>query len=83
MKAIEYTTEIRPDGTFNLPPLLLRDLQLRDRVQIRVLLLFEEPRSRKLARFAGHWQDERSADQIVADIYAGREQNSRMAGVTW
>jgi hypothetical protein len=74
MKAIEYTTEIRPDGTFKLPPLLLRDLQLKDRAQIRVLLLFEEPRSGKLTRFAGQWQDDRSADQIVGDIYAGREQ---------
>ena len=83
MKAIEYVTEISPDGHFSLPPEMLQTLNLKANSTVRVLIFHKEEAEKKgLARFCGKWQDERSADEIVAEIYASRRKNNRTDGVT-
>ena len=73
MKVIEYTTEISPDGRFTLPPTIVRSMNLTAHTQVRILVLYEEIPPKSLERFSGRWQDTRSADEIVADIYAERQ----------
>jgi hypothetical protein len=83
MKVVEYTTEISPDGRFTLPPTIMRSMNLTARTQVRVLLLYEEMPPKSLERFGGRWQDTRSADEIVAAIYAERQSNLRTDEVQW
>lgn len=83
MKAIEYVTTVSEDGRFSLPPDLLHELDLRGDDKVRVLLLVEETKpadASPLSRFAGRWQDERDADEIIAEIYADRAKNIRTDG---
>lgn len=83
MNAIEYTTRITPDGNISLPPSILYDLNLEKHTRVRVLLLFEETtKASRLSRFAGKWQDERSADEIVTIVYSERQRNERAREVT-
>ena len=78
MKAVEYITEITPEGRINLPMEMLRNLTANQRTPVRVLLLFEEtPPPTQLPRFAGRWQDDRPAEVIVAEVRESRNGNLR------
>ena len=84
MKAIEYVTEITPDGRINLPVEMLRNLTANQRMPVRVLLLFEEmPAPTPIPRFAGRWQDDRSAETIVAEMREDRNANLRSEQFDW
>jgi hypothetical protein len=84
MKAVEYITEITPEGRINLPVEMLRKLTANQRTPVRVLLLFEEtPLPTQLPRFAGRWQDDRSAEVIVAEVWESRNGNQRSEQFDW
>lgn len=84
MKVIEYTTDLSPEGHFTLPPAMLQQIDFPQSQKVRVLIIYEEvPPKRTLARFGGRWQDQRSADEIVAALYAEREQNVSADTVQW
>lgn len=84
MKAVEYVTEITPEGKINLPAEMLRNLTANQRTPVRVLLLFDEmPAPTQFPRFAGRWQDDRSAEMIVAEMREGRNANLRSEQFDW
>ncbi len=84
MKVIEYTTELSPEGHLTLPLPLLQDIDLHQPKRVRVLIIYEEtPPKKTLAHFGGRWQDQRSADAIVAELYAERERNVQVDRVQW
>ena len=84
IKVIEYTTELSPGGHFTLPLAMLQDIDLRQPKRVRVLIIYEEaPPKKTLAHFGGRWQDQRSADEIVAALYAERKQNTQTDAMQW
>ncbi len=84
MKAVEYVTEITPEGRINLPVEMLQSLTAKQRTPVRVLLLFEEtPKPTSLPRFAGRWQDDRPAEVIVAEVHESRNANLRTVQFDW
>ena len=84
MKAIEYITEITPEGRIDLPAETLRGLAVHERTSVRVLLLFEEKLlPTPLPRFAGRWQDSRTAEAIVAELRESRNNNLRSEQFEW
>lgn len=84
MKVIEYTTEFPTDGHFTLPLAMLPDIDLCQPKKVRVLIIYEEtPPKKTLAHFGGRWQNKRSADEIVAELYAEREQNVQTDTMQW
>ena len=84
MKAVEYITEITPEGRINLPAEMLRNLTANQRTPVRVLLLFEAmPLPTQLPRFAGRWQDDRSAEVIGAEVQESRNGNLRSEQFDW
>ncbi len=55
-------------------------LKLIELISINLVKNFdiaEENQEDDLAQFCGKWQDNRSADEIVSEIYAERERNIR------
>lgn len=84
MKAVEYVTEITPEGKIDLPPEMLRNLTANQRTPVRVLLLFEDlPVPSPIPHFAGRWQDDRSAEVIVAEMRDSRNGNLRSEQFDW
>ena len=84
MKAVEYITEITPEGRIDLPMEMLRTLAGNQRTPVRVLLLFEEtPLPTQLPRFAGRWQDDRTAEAIIAEVRESRNGNLRSEQFDW
>lgn len=84
MKAFEYITELSLDGQFTLPPALIYTIHLQAPTRVRILVLCEEPSPvGALARFAGRWQDTRSAEEIVMELRADRDNNRRSDTLQW
>ena len=51
--------------------------------KIKVVLLYEDnPGKKNLTRFCGKWQDGRDAHEIIKEIYADRDSNTRSEAVT-
>ena len=76
MQAIEYITEMSPNGKFQLPLEFLKKFHLDKKLKVKVLLLFDERKERKdINRFCGKWQDDRDANEIISEIYESRERN--------
>ncbi len=84
MQAVEYRTEITPDGRIDLPASLLQTLVQSKRTSVRVMILFEgQDVTRRIPCLAGRWQDERSSEEIVAAIRSDRANNQRSEQATW
>lgn len=86
MKAIEYVTTVSKDGRFSLPHDIMAELDLTATNQVRILLLVPEktaPQKTNLSQFTGKWEDDRDADEIVAEIYADRARNVRTNGMDY
>lgn len=76
MKKNEYIAKVLPDGHLSLPPTLASRLSLKVNSEIRILIIPDTEKS-GLNRFCGRWQDERSAEDIVSEIYSDRKKNNR------
>ena len=76
MKKNEYIAKVLPDGHLSLPPTLASKLSLKVNSKVRVLIIPDTSKS-GLNRFCGKWQDKRSAEDIVSEIYTEREKNKR------
>jgi hypothetical protein len=86
MKAIEYVTTVSKDGRFSLPHDIMAQLDLTATNQVRILLLVPEkttPPKTNLSQFTAVWEDDRNADEIVAEIYADRDRNIRTNGTEY
>ena len=77
MKSIEYITEILPDGHLPIPDSVIKKLNLRLNSKICVSLHPVDTTRKGLAGFAGAWQDERDADEIVEQVLNSRRDNTR------
>ncbi|MCK4765311.1 MAG: hypothetical protein KAW12_24130 [Candidatus Aminicenantes bacterium] len=80
MKTITCEAELLPDGHLVLPPEVIKQIKTRSKkkpTKRRIIILTDEPRLHHLSRFCGKWQDERDADEIIAEIRADREKNVR------
>jgi len=77
VKTISCTAELTPDGQLILPPEVVKELNVKSKA-IRRIIIFNEKKSKKnLSEFCGKWQDQRDAEEIIAEIYAHREKNYR------
>jgi len=77
LKAINCTAEFTPEGQLILPPEIVKRLKM-DRITARRIIILDENKSgEKLTDFCGKWQEQRDADEIIAEIYADREKNFR------
>lgn len=76
MKRNEYIAKVLPDGHLLLPPTFISRLNLKVNSKIRILIIPDTDKS-GLNRFCGKWQDERSAEDIVSEIYSERKKNNR------
>ena len=82
MNAIEFVTTFPTQGQLAIPEEILRQIHVKTHSPVRVLILYEEQTDRKgLSRFCGAWQDDRDAEELVAEIYADRQQNTRTESV--
>jgi hypothetical protein len=72
----EYIAEVLPDGHLSLPPKVAIQLNLKVNSKIRVRII-QETDKYGLSHFCGRWQDDRSAKNIISEIYSDREKNSR------
>ena len=78
MQAIEYITEMSPNGKFQIPLEFLKENHLDKNTKVKILLLFEEKKDkRNLNRFCGKWQDDRDVDELILEIYESRKGNIR------
>ncbi len=77
MEAIRIKTRVESE---NLVVPVSKELIGKD-VEIILLLESDEKRSPTkkpgLARFSGRWRDDRSAEEIISEIQAGRSENFR------
>ncbi len=72
----EYIAKVLPDGHLSLPQKLASRLGLKVNSKIRILIIPDNEID-GLTRFCGKWQDESEAEDIISEIYSGREQNTR------
>ncbi len=77
MKAIEYKANVLPDGHLSLPKSVKKKLRLETNSMVKVKILKDEKEIRikgrvKKTGFCGSWEDERTADEIITDIYSHR-----------
>lgn len=78
MNAIEFVTTFPTQGQLAIPEEIFRQIRMKTHSPVRVLILYEEETDRQgLSRFCGAWQDDRDAEEIVAEIYADRQHNTR------
>ncbi len=77
MGTIECTATLMPDGHLILPPDVVKQLNIRTQSLRRIIILNEKSQKRTLNQFAGQWKDDRDADEILAEIYKGRDENMR------
>ena len=77
MEAIRIKTRVESE---NLVVPVSKEM-IGKEVEIILLLESEDKKSqtekRGLARFSGRWRDDRSAEEIVSEIQAGRARNRR------
>ena len=76
MNLNEYTAKVMPDGQLSLPPMLANQLKLKVNSKVRILII-PDKKKRGLSRFCGKWQDDRSAEKLVDEIYSDRQKNNR------
>lgn len=79
---IEYKAKILSDGHLSLPDNIRERLHLKSDDMVKVIVtkvINKKPSKRFLATF-GSWEDERTAEEIIEDIYGSRK--SRKAGVS-
>lgn len=77
MKTIEYKANVLPDGHLSLPKSVKKRLRLETNsiVKVKILKDDKENRKKRLEKrtgFCGSWEDERTADEIIYDIYSHR-----------
>ncbi len=79
MKTINCEAELLPDGHLVLPPDVAKQIKVRSNksTKRRIIIFADEPRPHSLSRFCGKWQDDRDADEIIAEIRSDREKNIR------
>lgn len=80
MKTIKCLAEVLPNGQMVLPPDAVRQMNIKPHSKVRIVI-FGETRKDDLNRFCGKWQDERDADEIIAEIYADRLANIRYESI--
>jgi len=76
MNQNEYTARVMPDGQLSLPPILANRLNLKVNSEVRILII-PDKKKRGLSQFCGKWQDDRSAENLVDEIYSERKKNNR------
>jgi predicted aspartyl protease len=77
VKTISCTAELTPDGQLILPPEVVKELNVKSKATRRIIIFNEKKSKKSLSEFCGKWQDQRDADEIIAEIYAHREKNYR------
>ena len=77
MKTISCNAVLTPDGHLILPPEVVKKLDVKRKATRRVIILDNKESKKSLGEFCGKWQDQRDADEIIADIYTDREKNCR------
>lgn len=81
MKTINCEARLLPDGHLLLPPEVAEKIKTKpnydNKRRIIILNSDEKTGSNRLSRFCGKWKDDRDADEIIADIMAGRRSNVR------
>ncbi|HBR17531.1 MAG: hypothetical protein A3G39_00675 [Deltaproteobacteria bacterium RIFCSPLOWO2_12_FULL_43_16] len=79
---LEYNAKILPDGHLPLPDKIKERLHLKSDDMIKVIVAKEyagKPSAKFLATF-GSWDDKRTPEEIIADIYGSRK--SRGIGIS-
>jgi len=81
MKTINCEAEVLPDGHLLLPPEVAVQIKIKPNSdnKRRIIILNDDEKTEpnRLSRFCGKWEDERDADEIIADIMEGRRSNIR------
>jgi bifunctional DNA-binding transcriptional regulator/antitoxin component of YhaV-PrlF toxin-antitoxin module len=77
MKTISCNAELTPDGQLILPPEVVKRLNVKRKATRRIIILNDKESKKNLGEFCGKWQDQRDADEIIAEIYSDREKNCR------
>jgi bifunctional DNA-binding transcriptional regulator/antitoxin component of YhaV-PrlF toxin-antitoxin module len=73
---IEYKAKILSDGHLSLPGNIRERLHLKLDDMVKVIVtkvVNKKPSERFLATF-GSWEDERTAEEIIKDIYISRKE---------
>ncbi|MCP5053287.1 MAG: hypothetical protein GY940_39345 [bacterium] len=79
MKTIDCEVKVLPNGHLLLPPEVAERIKVKpDTSETRRIIIFDrEAKSNCLSRYCGKWQDDRDADDIIAEIMEGRRTNNR------
>ncbi len=77
MSTINCTAELLPNGHLVLPKSIVDLLGIKTKTQRRIIILDENPPKKTLSQFCGQWQDDRDADDMVAQMREERENNRR------
>jgi len=81
MKTISCDAVLTPDGQLILPPEVVKRLDVKSKAKRRIIILNNQEShkesQKRLSEFCGKWQDQRDADEIIAEIYTDREKNCR------
>ena len=77
MKTISCNAVLTPDGQLILPPEVAKQLNVKRKATRRIIILNDKESKKSLSEFCGKWQDQRDADEIIAEIYTDREKNCR------
>jgi len=81
VNTIDCEAKVLPDGHLMLPPEVAQRIKFTAGTwTIRRVIIFEEETkapTNRLSRFCGKWKDDRDADDIIAEVMEGRQQNSR------
>lgn len=79
MKAIQCEVKVLPDGHLLLPAEIAEQIKPKTDTKTtrRIIILNEKTQSHRLSRFCGKWQDDRDADDIIAEIMVSRSNNVR------
>ena len=80
MQTYQFETEILPKGIIRLP----KEYDLLKLHKVKVIMIEKDELEKTQARDKklfwdsfGSWQDERSADEIIKDIYEARKSSKR------
>ena len=79
---LEYNAKILPDGHLSLPDGVKKRLHLKSDDVVKITVTKEDikrPSEKFLATF-GSWDNKRTAEEIIADIYGSRK--SRGVGIS-
>ena len=72
---IEYKTKILSDGHLSLPDNIKEKLHLKsdDIVKVTVTKVVNKKPTQKFLATFGSWEDKRTAEEIIEDIYGSRK----------